>query len=90
MKVLQSGRFARRIKKLNKNEKASLDKAVRQVIKDPSIGKAKKGDLLGVGVHKYKYSTNLLLLAYRYDDVCNELTLLAHGSHDNFYRDLKQ
>jgi|TARA_B110000908_G_C9936054_1_gene306113 mRNA-degrading endonuclease YafQ of YafQ-DinJ toxin-antitoxin module len=90
MKVLQSGRFARRVKKLNKNEKASLDKAVREVIKDPSINKAKKGDLLGVSVHKYKYSTNLLLLAYSYDDVCNELTLLALGSHEDFYRDLKQ
>ena len=90
MKVLQSGRFARRIKKLNKNEKKSLDKAVRKIIKNPSIGQPKKGDLLGVNVHKYKYATNLLLLAYRYDDTGNELTLLAHGSYENFYRDLKQ
>ena len=90
MKVLQSGRFSRRIKKLNKNEKASLDKAVREIVKNPSIGQAKKGDLLGVNVHKYKHSTNLLLLAYKYDSSQNALTLIAHGSHENFNRDLKQ
>lgn len=90
MKLLQSGRFARKIKKLNKKEKAALDGAIKKVMKDPSIGQAKKGDLLGVNVHKYKHSTNLVLLAYRYDGHADELTLLAHGSHENFYRDLKQ
>jgi len=89
MKLLQSGRFSRKIKKLNKNEKVALDQAVQEIINDPSIGQAKKGDLLGVSIYKYKYSTNLLLLAYRHIHSENELTLLAHGSHENFYRDLK-
>jgi mRNA-degrading endonuclease YafQ of YafQ-DinJ toxin-antitoxin module len=90
MKISQSGRFSRKIKKLNRNEKVALDQAVQEIIKDPSIVQAKKGDLLGVSVYKYKYSTNLLLLAYRHNHSENELTLLAHGSHENFYRDLKQ
>jgi len=32
----------------------------------------------------------LALLAYEYDEVKDELTLLAFGSHENFYRDLKK
>ena len=90
MKVLQTGRFSRKIKKLNKHEKAALDNAIHEIINDPTIGQVKKGDLLGVSVYKYKYSTNQLLLAYRYEGLQNELILLAHGSHENFYRDLKQ
>lgn len=90
MKILQSGRFSRKIKKLKKSEKAALDKAIQEIINDPEVGQVRKGDLLGVSVHKYKHSTNLLLLAYRYNNSENELVLLAHGSHENFYRDLKQ
>ena len=89
MKILQSGRFSRKVKKLKKGEKVALDKAVREIVDDPTIDQAKRGDLLGVSVYKYKHSTNLLLLAYRYNDSENELILLAHGSHENFYRDLK-
>jgi len=32
----------------------------------------------------------LALLAYEYDDASDTLTLLAFGSHENFYRDLKK
>jgi len=32
----------------------------------------------------------LALLAYEYDEVKDTLTLLAFGSHENFYRDLKK
>jgi len=32
----------------------------------------------------------LALLAYEYDDINDTLTLLAFGSHGNFYRDLKK
>ena len=90
MKVLQSGRFSRKVKKLNKGEKAALDRAVKKIINDPMLGQAKKGDLLGVSVYKCKHSTNLLLLAYRHKNSENELVLLAHGSHENYYRDLKK
>ena len=89
MKILQSGRFSRKVKKLKKGEKVALDKAVREIVDDPTIDQAKRGDLLGVSVYKYNHSNNLLLLAYRYNDSENELILLAHGSHENFYRDLK-
>ena len=90
MKVIQSGVFSRTIKKLKKNEKKALDKAVKKIIEKSDIGKMKKGDLAGVRVHKYKHANKQYLLGYRYDSGELLLTLLALGSHENFYRDLKK
>ena len=90
MKVLQSGIFLRRIKRLHKNEKQALDNAVRKIISKPAIGLMKIGDLKSVQVHKYKLQTNQYLIAYKHDLENNEITLLAYGSHENFYRDLKR
>lgn len=89
MKIIQSGVFSRTVRKLHKKEKAALDKAVRVLVKAPTIGDSKTGDLTGVNVYKYKDSDKQYLLAYRYDDKLKTLTLLALGSHENFYRDLK-
>ena len=88
MKIIQTGIFSRTVKKLHKKEKAALDKAVRAIVEAPNIGDAKIGDLAGVTVYKYKDSDKQYLLAYRYDG--ESLTLLALGSHENFYRDLKR
>ncbi|MCW9012305.1 MAG: type II toxin-antitoxin system RelE/ParE family toxin [Gammaproteobacteria bacterium] len=90
MRILQSGVFARTVKKLHKNEKNALDKAVKKVVSDPNIGVLKKGDLSGVRVYKYKLSDKEFLLGYRFDEGEIVLTLLALGSHENFYRDLKR
>ena len=90
MKVFQSRQFAKAIKKLHSNQKSDLDKAVQLLIADPMIGDSKAGDLEGVRVHKFKIVNQLNLLAYSYEDEILTLTLLALGSHENFYRDLKQ
>ena len=90
MRVQQSGVFARRVKKLHAAEKKALDKAVKAVIGSPSIGQMKTGDLAGVQVYKYKYKTQQYLLAYRVNSDELLLTLLALGTHENFYRDLKK
>ena len=90
MKVFQSRQFAKAIKKLHSNQKSDLDKAVQLLIADPMIGDSKAGDLAGVRVHKFKIVNQLNLLAYSYEDEILTLTLLALGSHENFYRDLKQ
>ena len=90
MKVFQSRQFAKAIKKLHSNQKSDLDKAVQLLIADPMIGDSKAGDLAGVRVHKFKIVNQLNLLAYSYEDEILTLTLLAIGSHENFYRDLKQ
>jgi mRNA-degrading endonuclease YafQ of YafQ-DinJ toxin-antitoxin module len=90
LKVFQSRQFAKAVKKLHSNQKSDLDKAVQLLIADPMIGDSKAGDLAGVRVHKFKIVNQLNLLAYSYEDEILTLTLLAIGSHENFYRDLKQ
>ncbi|MEE9342700.1 MAG: type II toxin-antitoxin system RelE/ParE family toxin [Gammaproteobacteria bacterium] len=90
MKVLQSGVFARTVKKLQKKEKAALDRAVKKVMGDPMAGDLKVGDLAGVRVFKFKVNAQQYLLGYQYSESAVTLTLLALGSHENFYRDLKR
>lgn len=90
MIVKQSGIFRRRVKKLHPAEKQSLDDAVKVIIKNPAIGELKAGDLAGVQVYKYKHKAQQNLLAYRFVEEELVLTLLALGSHENFYRDLKK
>ena len=89
MKIQTTPRFDRCIKKLHPQEKKSLDDAVRALLNNPMAGEAKKGDLSGVRVYKYKHHQNLLLLAYSIDTQNEQIDLLGHGTHENFYRDLK-
>ncbi|MDP3840969.1 MAG: type II toxin-antitoxin system RelE/ParE family toxin [Oxalobacteraceae bacterium] len=88
VQVQQSAMFKRAYKRLHKNQKADVDDAVADIVRDPTIGEAKKGDLAGVFVHKFKCNDQLTLLAYEYDPGTRLLLLL--GSHENFYRDLKR
>ena len=90
MIVLQSSIFKRRVKKLHKNEKATLDQALKKIIKDPSIGETKIGDLSGIQVFKYKHKSHLNLIGYQYIEEKLVLTFIEHGTHENFYRDLKR
>lgn len=80
--------FARATKKLHTQDKKVLDDAIREIVANPSIGVAKKGDLAGVYVQKFKINKQEVLLSYQYAP--NELILLSLGSHENFYRDLKR
>ena len=86
--VLQSAMFKRAYKRLHSNQKADVDDAVAEVVCNPTLGDAKKGDLSGVFVYKFKSNSQLMLLAYEYDPATRLLLLL--GSHENFYRDLKR
>ncbi|MFT5133865.1 MAG: mRNA-degrading endonuclease YafQ of YafQ-DinJ toxin-antitoxin module [Gammaproteobacteria bacterium] len=90
MKVIQSGVFSRSIKKLHKKEKAAIDRAVRKIISNTTIGDMKKGALAGVRVHKFKVADKQYLLAYRTEKKSGLIMLLALGSHENFYRDLSK
>lgn len=87
MKIYQSRVFEKKVKKMTKAEKESLDREVRNIAGNPSIGEEKKGDLKGVFVHKFKLKTNLYLLAYRKSGADLELVMI--GSPENYYRDLK-
>lgn len=90
MRVLQSQTFKREAKRLHAQQKAALDDAVRFVVSNPSAGESKVGDLAGVRVYKFRINNNLTLLAYELDEEQDALVLLALGSHENFYRDLKR
>lgn len=76
------------MKKLHARDKKTLDDAVQKIVSEPTLGEAKKGDLLGVSVYKFKINKQEVLLSYRLGR--NELLLIALGSHENFYRDMKR
>lgn len=90
MRLIATPRFARATKKLYSAEKEALDEAVRAIVANIGIGEAKKGDLAGVRVYKYRVKTELILLAYRVAEAEDAIKLLAFGPHENFYRDLKR
>ncbi len=90
MQVVQTSVFRRAVKRLHASQKNELDSAVRAIMGNPEIGTAKIGDLSGIRVHKFKLTKQIALLAYSYSDTTITLTLLALGSHENFYRDLKR
>jgi len=89
MQVLQTPTFKRQSKKLHQNQKISLDEAISNIISNPETGELKKGDLSGVRVYKFKMQKQLTLIAYEVFDTKMELILLALGSHENFYSNLK-
>ncbi|WP_081368429.1 type II toxin-antitoxin system RelE/ParE family toxin [Alteromonas mediterranea] len=55
-----------------------------------SKGEQKKGDLAFLRVYKFKMVKQLTLLGYSYEDGTVILELIALGSHENFYRDVKK
>ncbi|MBK9161465.1 MAG: type II toxin-antitoxin system RelE/ParE family toxin [Nitrosomonadales bacterium] len=88
IRVLQANAFLRAYKKLHNNQKDAVDQAVVDIVRDPGIGEAKKGDLSGVYVYKFDCVNQLFLLAYEYDPATRVLLLV--GTHENFYRNLKR
>ena len=88
--VLQTPSFKKAVKKLHKNQKADLDEAIKEVMIDPLLGEQKKGDLAFLRVHKFSMVNQLTLLGYSYEDGTVTLELMALGSHENFYRDIKK
>ena len=88
--VLQTANFKKVVKKIHKNQKAHLDKAIRALIDAPLLGEQKKGDLSFMRVYKFKMVKQLTLLGYSYQDKEIILELIALVSHENFYRDIKR
>lgn len=88
--VLQTPGFKKAVKKLKANQKKDLDTVVKEVMENPSLGEQKKGDLSFLRVHKFKMNKQLTLLGYSFNDGTLTLELMALGSHENFYRDIKR
>ncbi len=89
MRMLVTPTFERTVKKLHGQQKADIDAALKAVACDVSIGEAKMGDLVGIGVYKFRMVNQLCLLSYRILDA-SSIKLLTVGPHENFYRDLKR
>lgn len=86
--VLQTPLFERQKKKLSKKQIKELDEAIKLIVKNPKIGKEKKGNLCDTWVHKFKLVNQPYLLAYAWDQ--KSRILIALGVHENFYRNLKK
>lgn len=90
MIVSTTPRFDRAIKKISPAEKKTLDGAVKGIIAEPFKGEAKKGDLSGIQVIKFRHLKQQMLLAYSVSLDGAQLVLMGYGVHENFYRDLKR
>lgn len=88
VRVLQSASFKRAYKRLRANQRTDADDAVAVIVREPTLGETKKGDLAGVFVYKFTCVGQLMLLAYEYDPQTRMLPLL--GAHENFYREPKR
>ena len=89
MEILQTNRFKKAYKKLNKNQLKEVNEAINEVIKKPEIGEKKKGSLSWLRVYKFKVLGQLTLLGYNLEKKQQiVLTFVNIGSHENFYRDL--
>ena len=88
MQIFQSRSFEKNIKKTSKSEKDALDLEIKRIAENSNLGEEKKGDLKDVFIHKFKLKTIPYLLAYR--KVGGDLELVMVGSHENYYRDVKQ
>ena len=90
MIVSTTPRFDRAIKKITSAEKRTLDGAVKSIMAQPFKGEAKKGDLSGIQVIKFRHLKQQMLLAYSVSLDGTQLVLMGYGVHENFYRDLKR
>jgi len=59
MKIIQSGSFEKKVRRFRKQEKRTLDRQIRKILKNPTIGQEKKGELRVV------YSSMIGLLSKR-------------------------
>jgi mRNA interferase RelE/StbE len=87
MRIIQSRIFEQKLKKLSSSDKTELDNAVREMLAQPDIGEQKKGDLKTVFKYKFRIQKVLYLMAYRYN--AETLELLMLGTHENYYKELK-
>jgi mRNA-degrading endonuclease RelE of RelBE toxin-antitoxin system len=89
VKIFITSTFKRAAKKLHRNQITILEKSIEKISTEPTIGEIKTGDLAGIRVYKFHMLHQLVLLAYIYNELQKEITLLSFSSHENFYNNLK-
>ncbi len=88
MGVLYKPPFKKFVKKQSRAFQLAIEDAVEGVRNTPDRGEAKKGDLTGLKVHKFKFQRQEYLIAYKEES--NAIIFCTIGTHENFYRELKQ
>lgn len=83
MRILVTPTFERVVKKLQRQQRADLDEAVRIIVGGNEIGEAKAGDLAGIRIYKFRMVNQLHLLSCRVLDE-DSIKLLTVGTHENF------
>jgi len=48
VRIIQSRSFERKVKRFSEQEKRILDRHIKKIVENPTIGEEKKGDLRGV------------------------------------------
>jgi len=66
MKVYQSRSFAKKVKRISKNEKSALDNEIREIIYNPTISEKKKDALKEIFLRKFNFQITQQLLAYNF------------------------
>ncbi len=80
--------FRKFVKKQTRPFQLIIEDEVEKVIVNPEIGESKKGDLKGFRVHKFSFTKNRFLIAYRFQG--DDIVFYMVGAHENFYRELKR
>jgi mRNA-degrading endonuclease RelE of RelBE toxin-antitoxin system len=89
VRILVTNTFKRSSKKLHRNQISILEKAIEKIESKPTVGELKIGDLAGIRIYKFHIFHQLMLLAYTYNELQNEIILLSFASHEKFYENLK-
>jgi hypothetical protein len=88
MKQLFKPPFRKFVKKQSRPFQLVIEDEVENILNEPDIGEAKKGDLSGLRVHKFNFIGQQFLIAYLFEK--NNIILYMIGSHENFYLKLKR
>lgn len=85
MKIYESPKFKKLREKLRSDiERASLEKAVTEVAKNPLDGEKLKGEFKDLRRHKYKVQGQERRLIYKFLE--NNIYLLSFGPREGIYK----
>jgi hypothetical protein len=80
--------FRKFVRKQSRPFQLAIEDEVENILNEPDIGEAKKGDLSGFKVHKFNFKGQPFLIAYLSEK--NNIILYMIGSHEDFYLKLKR
>lgn len=87
------GRSAKKyIKKLKEKalKKKFTDAIYEKIAKNPEVGNAKTGDLLGYYTYNFKHNSTQYRIAYSFNKDGEIVIVILAGPHEGFYEQLKR